>query len=151
MKMWLRFDLDVPANTETEIEACLNFSNSFADMFGPGPIYQFGQPTGFYGEQNCELPEDWSLLGILPHSHLMGKSWEVYAETPDGETLPIIKIPDWDFDWQRTYGFQEPVRFEEGDVWHMTCTWDNPTDQDVDWGEGTGDEMCLGTALVTLD
>ena len=70
MKMWLRLDIDIPANTETEVEACLNFSNSFADMFGPGPIYQFGQPTGLYGEQNCELPEDWSLLGIfLPTAH----------------------------------------------------------------------------------
>ena len=69
MKMWLRLDIDIPANTETQIEACLNFSDSFLDMFGPGPVQQFGQTFG-YGEMSCELPQDWSLLGILPHSHL---------------------------------------------------------------------------------
>ena len=141
MKMWLRLDINVPANTETEIEACLNFSNSFTDMFGPGQIYQFGQPTGFYGEQNCELPEDWSLLGILPHSHLMGKSWEVYAETPDGETLPIIKIPNWDFDWQGFYYPEYMQHIPAGSRIEAIATYDNNTDNDMGWGELTTDEM----------
>tara|TARA_B100001250_G_scaffold142610_1_gene122004 strand:+ start:1 stop:771 length:771 start_codon:yes stop_codon:yes gene_type:complete len=141
MKMWLRLDINVPANTETEIEACLNFSNSFADMFGPGQIYQFGQPTGFYGEQNCELPEDWSLLGILPHSHLMGKSWEVYAETPDGETLPIIKIPDWDFDWQGFYYPEYMQHIPQGSRIEAIATYDNTSDNNMGWGELTTDEM----------
>ncbi len=141
MKMWLRLDLEVPANTETEIEACLNFSNSFADMFGPGPIYQFGQPTGFYGEQNCELPEDWSLLGILPHSHLMGTSWEVYAQTPDGETLPIIKIPNWDFDWQGFYYPEYMQYIPAGSRIEAIATYDNTSDINMDWGENTTDEM----------
>ena len=141
MKMWLRLDINVPANTETEIEACLNFSNSFADMFGPGQIYQFGQPTGFYGEQNCELPEDWSLLGILPHSHLMGKSWEVYAETPDGETLPIIKIPNWDFDWQGFYYPEYMQHIPQGSRIEAIATYDNTSDNNMAWGELTTDEM----------
>ena len=141
MKMWLRLDINVPANTETEIEACLNFSGSFADMFGPGPIYQFGQPTGFYGEQNCELPEAWSLLGILPHSHLMGKSWEVYAETPGGETLPIINIPNWDFDWQGFYYPEYMQHIPAGSMIKAISTYDNTSSQNMGWGELTTDEM----------
>lgn len=141
MKMWLRLDIDIPANTETQIEACLNFSNSFADMFGPGQIYQFGQPTGFYGEQNCELPEAWSILGILPHSHLMGKSWEVYAETPSGETLPIIKIPNWDFDWQGFYYPEFMQYIPEGSRIEAIATYDNTNDFNMGWGELTTDEM----------
>ena len=141
MKMWLRLDIDIPANTETQVEACLNFSGSFADLFGPGEIYQFGQPTGYFGEQNCELPEDWSLLGILPHSHLMGKSWEVYAETPDGETLPIIKIPNWDFDWQGFYYPEYMQYIPAGSRIEAIATYDNTNDFNMGWGELTTDEM----------
>lgn len=85
------------------------------------------------------------------HMHTLGKTARMEIERPDGTKDCLLEIDDWDFDWQRTYGFSEPVSLQEGDVWHLSCTWDNPTDQDVDWGEGTGDEMCLGTALVTLD
>ena len=140
MKMWLRLDIDVPANTETQIEACLNFSNSFLDMFGPGPVQQFGQIMG-YGEQSCQLPEDWSLLGILPHSHLMGKSWEVYAETPEGENIPIIKIPDWDFDWQGFYYPEYMQYIPAGSRIEAIATYDNTNDFNMGWGELTTDEM----------
>jgi len=140
MKMWLRLDLDIPANTETTVEACLNFSNSFIDFFGPGPIEQFGQTIGF-GEQNCSLPEDWSLLGILPHSHLMGKSWEVYAETPTGENIPIIKIPDWDFDWQGFYYPEYMQYIPVGSRIEAIATYNNTNDFDMSWGELTTDEM----------
>ena len=34
--------------------------------------------------------------------HLIGKSWLVYAEN-NGDTIPIISIPDWDFNWQNFY------------------------------------------------
>jgi len=140
MKMWLRLDLNVPANSFITEEACLNFSGSFLDMFGPGPIQQFGQVVG-YGEQACELPESWSLLGILPHSHLMGKSWEVYAETPEGEVLPIIKIPEWDFDWQGFFYPEYMQHIPEGSVIRAVATYDNTSDQDMGWGEMTTDEM----------
>ena len=140
MKMWLRLDIDVPANTETQIEACLNFSNSFLDMFGPGPVQQFGQTVG-YGEMNCELPQDWSLLGILPHSHLMGKSWEVYAETPSGEILPIIKIPNWDFDWQGFYYPEYMQHIPAGSRIEAIATYDNTNNFNMGWGELTTDEM----------
>jgi len=141
MKMWLRLDLDIPANTETQVEACLNFAGSFADMYGPEEIDFFGNPTGVYGEQNCELPEDWSLLGILPHSHLMGTSWEVYAETPEGEILPIIKIPDWDFDWQGFYYPEYMQHIPAGSRIEAIATYDNTNDYDMEWGELTTDEM----------
>lgn len=140
MKMWLRLDIDIPANTQTEVEACLNFSNSFLDMFGPGPVQQFGQNIG-YGEQSCQLPEAWSLLGILPHSHLMGTSWEVYAETPEGENIPIIKIPNWDFDWQGFYYPEYMQHIPAGSRIEAIATYDNTNNYNMGWGELTTDEM----------
>ena len=32
----------------------------------------------------------------------------------------------------------------------LECTWDNNTDEDIHWGDGTGDEMCLGTMLLAV-
>ena len=139
MKMWLRLDLDIPANSETTIEACLNFSNSFLDFLGPEP-YDFFE-NELIGEQNCELPEAWSLLGVLPHSHLMGKSWEVYAETPTGENIPIIKIPDWDFDWQGFYYPEYMQHIPAGSRIEAIATYNNTNDFDMSWGELTTDEM----------
>ena len=42
----------------------------------------------------------------------------------------------------------EPKKLKAGESVKVECTWDNPTDQDVFWGEGTGAEMCLGTMLM---
>ncbi|MBJ05134.1 MAG: hypothetical protein CMP65_04465 [Flavobacteriales bacterium] len=141
MKMWLRLDLDIPANTQTTVEACLNFHPviPYLDFFGPEP-QSFNGYT-FTGEQHCSLPEDWSLLGILPHSHLMGKSWEVYAETPDGNNIPIIKIPDWDFDWQGFYYPEYMQHIPAGSIIKGIATYDNTSDQNMSWGELTTDEM----------
>ena len=142
MKMWLRLDLDIPANSETVVEACLNFHPTvpYYDLFGPGPIEFFGQTVG-YGEQHCNLPEDWSILGVLPHSHLMGKSWEIYAESPTGEEIPIIKIPDWDFDWQGFYYPEYMQHIPEGSTIKGIATYDNTSNQNMGWGELTTDEM----------
>ena len=30
-----------------------------------------------------------------------------------------------------------------GDKVNLSCVFDNPSDQDMTWGEGTDDEMCL--------
>ena len=141
MKMWLRLDLNIPANSQTSIEACLNFHPMipYIDFIGSDPITVQG--LTFSGEQHCNLPEAWSLLGILPHSHLMGESWEVYAETPTGETIPIIKIPDWDFDWQGFYYPEYMQHIPEGSTIKGIATYDNTSDQSMGWGELTTDEM----------
>jgi len=85
------------------------------------------------------------------HMHTLGRTARMEVERADGEKDCLLEIDDWDFDWQRTYAFSEPKTISPGDTWRIECSWDNPTDQDVDWGDGTGDEMCLGTVLMTLD
>ena len=44
----------------------------------------------------------------------------------------------------------QPLQERGPDNLRLSCTWDNPTDDDIDWGDGTGDEMCLGTMLMSL-
>jgi hypothetical protein len=83
------------------------------------------------------------------HMHTLGKSARLWLERADGTEDCLLDIPRWDFDWQRTYTLAEPRDVVAGDRLVIECTWDNPTDELIVWGEGTGDEMCLGTMLFS--
>ena len=41
----------------------------------------------------------------MPHCRLLGKAWEVYAIASQADTIPLISIPEWDFNWQGIYDF----------------------------------------------
>lgn len=81
------------------------------------------------------------------HMHTLGTDARLWVERADGTDDCLLDIPRWDFAWQRTYVLAEPMQVEGGDTIHVACRWDNPGAEDVTWGEGTGDEMCLGTML----
>ena len=97
---------------------------------------------------------DVSVVSFFPHSHLIGKSWEVYATSPpifaENDTIPIIRINEWDFDWQNFYYPEYMLHIPEGYTIHAHAVYDNtsnnpdnPNDppQYVFWGDGTTDEM----------
>ncbi len=56
------------------------------------------------------IHNDISLVTVNPHMHLLGKSFLAYAITPDHDTIPIIRIPKWDFRWQFFYTFRRMLR-----------------------------------------
>jgi hypothetical protein len=72
-------------------------------------------------------------------------------ERKTGATECMLHIPRWDFHWQGAYGFAQPKVVKPGDRVAVECHWDNslPNAKDLEWGEGTGDEMCLGSFLMT--
>lgn len=91
-----------------------------------------------------------SLLGVMPHCHLLGKNWRVFAVTPQQDTIPLVHIEDWDFNWQGTYHFRKLAVLPKNSEIHAFATYDNTSDnpfnpnfppQTVTWGEGTADEM----------
>jgi hypothetical protein len=71
------------------------------------------------------VDEDISLLTINPHMHLLGKSFEAFAATPDGRTIPLIKIPNWDFRWQYFYTFPKMVKIPKGSTIAAIGVYDN--------------------------
>lgn len=85
------------------------------------------------------------------HMHTLGKSVEFTVQHPDGSESCLLRHDAYDFNWQRGYDLVEPLDVGPGDIVELTCTWDNPTDQHVSWGDGTGDEMCLAISLITWD
>ncbi len=60
------------------------------------------------------VPEDISILTINPHMHLLGKSFKAYALKPNGDTIRLINIPRWDFNWQYFYTFPKMVKIPKG-------------------------------------
>jgi hypothetical protein len=98
------------------------------------------------------VPVDVDLIGIAPHAHLICKDMQGNATLPDGKKIPLIWIKDWDFNWQGTYHYAEPVRLPAGTVVDMKYTYDNSADnirnpndppKRVHFGEQTTDEMAF--------
>ena len=96
------------------------------------------------------IPNDISLTSFFPHCHLLGESWEIYAITSLGQNIPIIKIDDWDFDWQSFYYPEYMLVIPGGSTLYAKCTYnnkssnpDNPNNPPVTVypGLGTNDEM----------
>lgn len=98
--------------------------------------------------------------GVGGHMHTRGKSIRIDVLRADGGEECLLDIPDWDFHWQGQYRFVEPVQLEDGDDVRITCTWDNSKanqpfvdgkqlePKPLRWGEGTLDEMCLGSVQM---
>ena len=107
------------------------------------------QISSFHG--TFPVAADVSLINIAPHCHLIGSSWLVYATSPDNQdTIPLISIPEWDFNWQGFFTFPHLTKIPQGYTLHGEATYDNtasnpfnPNDPPawVSFGEGTEDEM----------
>ncbi|MEO0468683.1 MAG: T9SS type A sorting domain-containing protein [Bacteroidota bacterium] len=114
------------------------------------------QIATFHGTKN--IAEDISLISVYPHCHYLGKDWEIYAVSPTNDTINIIRIEDWDFNWQGAYTFSRMKKIPQGSVMHIYASYDNTSanpfnpnnpPQTSSWGEGSGDEMYLvGTTYV---
>jgi hypothetical protein len=73
------------------------------------------------------LAADVEALGILPHAHYLGKAFEALATMPDGAQRRLLHIPQWNFDWQGDYRFDQPVFLPRGTTVSMIWHYDNST------------------------
>jgi hypothetical protein len=95
------------------------------------------------------LAQSVRLLSVQPHMHRRGKSMEVRAVYPDGRTRLLVSVPKYNFNWQTTYAFREPILLPAGtrldSVAHFDNSANNPSNPDpsvpVSWGDMTTDEM----------
>ncbi|MBK8264360.1 MAG: monooxygenase [Nannocystis sp.] len=85
------------------------------------------------------------------HMHTIGASASLNVKRGDGgDDTCLIDVPRWDFNWQGVYQFAGPTTINPTDKVRLECHFDNSAgDQPVTWGEGTGDEMCLGMVYVS--
>lgn len=98
------------------------------------------------------VPEPLLAYGVSPHMHLRGISQRLDAVHADGTSTCLMDVPRWDFNWQDTGIYTAPVRIEPSDRLETTCVFDTRGDMaPVPWGEGTREEMCLSTLVVTRE
>jgi hypothetical protein len=96
------------------------------------------------------------------HMHTRGTHARLQIDRWSGASECLLDIPHWNFHWQGVYPLVTPTQFKPGDTFTIECHWDNSPEnqpiingvplapQDLNWGEGTTDEMCLGFMYVTL-
>ncbi|WP_276134577.1 hypothetical protein [Polluticoccus soli] len=73
-----------------------------------------------------KVPEEISILTLNPHMHMIGKSFKAYALPPDGgDTIKLISIPRWDFNWQYFYTFKKMVKVPAGSTIVAEGLYDN--------------------------
>ncbi len=97
-----------------------------------------------------ELPVDVYVVSVYPHAHYLGKRVQGYAELPNGTKKWLVRVDDWNFDWQDQYRFAEPLALPAGSTLVMDWSFDNsaanphnPTSPpvDVSFGQQSTDEM----------
>ena len=72
-----------------------------------------------------QVSQDISILTVNPHMHLLGTTFLAYAVSPENDTIPIIKIPEWDFRWQFFYTLKKMLKIPRGSVIVAEATFDN--------------------------
>jgi len=106
------------------------------------------------------LSSDVQAYDVMPHMHLLGKEMSVVATLPDGSTKDLVIVKDWDFGWQETYQFKEPLPLPKGTRIRVEAVYDNseknrnnPSNppRAVKWGEQTTDEMCIAFVHYIVD
>ncbi len=99
---------------------------------------------------------------VALHMHLLGTHAKLDIQRANGQDdACLLDIPSWSFHWQAGYRLAQPVLLERDDKLHIECHWDNSgrltpslngdhsPPVDVNWGNGTTDEMCVGFLYVT--
>lgn len=79
----------------------------------------------FVVSDEFRVPLDLDVLGVYPHAHYLGKLLEGFATLPGGSRQWLIRIPDWDLDWQAVYRYRKPVFLPKGTVISMRFHYDN--------------------------
>jgi mono/diheme cytochrome c family protein len=106
------------------------------------------------------LPRGVTVVGVVPHMHLLGRSIRVQAVLPDGGCRPLIDIPSWNYAWQDEYLFEHPFALPAGTELVVDAVFDNsagnPSNPSspprrVTWGDGTLDEMLFCFLLMSAD
>lgn len=96
------------------------------------------------------LPVAVTALGVYPHAHYLGKSMNAWAETPAGDSIPLLDIPRWDFNWQDAYEYADGIPIPAGSTLRISFVYDNSAENPLNpfdpprwtsYGPASADEM----------
>jgi hypothetical protein len=95
------------------------------------------------------FPKEARLYSVFLHTHYRGQAGRFDIVYPDGTKKTLINLPRYDFNWQRTYDFVEPVTVPAGAKLVATYLYDNSVrnpanpnpNETVIWGDQSWEEM----------
>ncbi|HTF20790.1 MAG TPA: cytochrome c, partial [Chryseolinea sp.] len=90
-----------------------------------GPFVIPAEETKIFYSKFGPLPIDISAVAVLPHMHFLGKTFRAFAITQEGDAIFLVKIDDWDFNWQDTYQFSKLLKIPRGSTIFVEATFDN--------------------------
>ena len=110
--------------------------------------------TGIGAFQNDSI-----LQSIFIHAHLRGNDFTYVLTYPDGREDVLLRVPNYDFDWQFEYELAEPLRVPAGSTLKAVARYDNSRGnrenpaphKEVYWSEQSWDDMFLTTASYVLE
>jgi len=107
-----------------------------------------------------QLPKDVTLVGLVPHMHLLGKSMHVTAKPPGEKPFSLIEIDQWNYNWQDEFYYEKPFVLRAGTELTVEAVFDNSEENPgnpasppirVGWGDGTLDEMLFCFFLISAE
>jgi len=90
--------------------------------------YKFDIPPGatnYLVEDSMTVPCDIDVLRVLPHAHFLAARIEAEAVMPNGQSRPLITIPNWNFNWQGDYEYATPLFLPRNTIVRMRYIYDN--------------------------
>jgi peroxiredoxin len=114
--------------------------------------------TDYVARGSVYFHTDAVVHSVIPHMHLLGKAVTVTMTPAGGKPVVLLDIPVWDYRWQETYWFKEPINVKAGTKLEIRATFDNSEGnannpskppREVSYGEQTTDEMLFGFFGVT--
>ena len=127
---------------------------------GPSPLeIPAGKPDHVV-KASAWLASDATIHSVLPHMHLIGRKIKVTMTPPGGEPVTLVAIDDWDYNWQETYWFKQPIKAKAGTRIDVEALYDNslanPNNpfnppRKITFGEQTTHEMMFGFVSMTPD
>ena len=109
--------------------------------------------TGIGGFQNDAI-----IQSLFVHAHVRGKDFTWVLTYPDGREEVLLRVPNYDFDWQFDYELAEPIRVPAGSTVKSVARYDNSRNnrrnpaphKEVYWSEQSWDDMYLTNVSYTL-
>ena len=110
--------------------------------------------TGIGGFQNDAI-----IQSVFLHAHVRGNDFTYVLTYPDGREEILLRVPNYDFDWQYTYDFAEPIRAPAGSTVKAIARYDNSRanrqnpapHREAYWSEQSWDDMFLASVRYVLE
>lgn len=98
------------------------------------------------------------VLSIIPHMHLRGKSFTCWTSYPDGRTDEVLRVPQFNRNWQLEYQLSQPLEMPVKSRMRCKAIFDNSANNpwnpdpkaEVRWGDQTRDEMMVAYVDIAV-